>query len=39
MGLLIAVVRDLSRGDVIHSVERVIAQRTLNWCEEAMCLT
>jgi|RhiMethySRZTD1v2_1073278.scaffolds.fasta_scaffold00398_5 hypothetical protein len=34
---LIAVVRDLARGDVIHSVERVIAQRTLNWCEEAVC--
>ncbi len=34
---LIAILRDISRGDVIPSVERVIAQRTLEWCEEAVC--
>lgn len=34
---LVAIVRDISRGDVIHSVERVVAQRTLEWCEEVEC--
>lgn len=34
---LIAILRDISRGDVIPSVERVVAQRTLEWCEEVVC--
>jgi hypothetical protein len=34
---LIAIVRDVSRGDVIHRVERVLAERTLQWYEEAVC--
>ena len=36
---LIAILRDISRGEVIPDVERVIARRTLGWCEEVVCLT
>src|SRR5688572_11815141 len=35
--IVIAILRDISRGDVIPSVERVVAQRTLEWCEEVVC--
>jgi hypothetical protein len=34
---LVAIVRDITRGDVIPSVERVIARRTLEWCEDVGC--
>jgi hypothetical protein len=34
---LIAIIRDASRGDTIHCVERVIAQRTVDWYEDSAC--
>jgi hypothetical protein len=34
---LIAIIRDASHGDTIPSVERVIAQRTVDWYEELAC--
>jgi hypothetical protein len=35
---LIAIVRDASRDDTIHSVERSIARRTLDWFDDIVCL-